>query len=273
MHITSETTYFSDLCKNEKTQNRLKILLNRFMDSLDAESIYEFMDGGKKDKEILDFIHDTRKIVVLKKEDGRYNKNKIMLLLSFLRNNSLLNIANYLDIGSGAGGLTVDVGEAFGLDPKHIYGIDVSEFAGMTFTPSGKFNSSVYDGKNIPFPDNKFELISMMMVLHHVKKDDKTKLLKEIMRVLKKGGHLLLREHDNFDGLEALIVLEHYLFNIFYDETYMTNGYSSENDVYYTKEELVKYITSFGFKYIPIKYNFDGTRNPTNYYYILFKKN
>lgn len=48
------------------------------------------------------------------------------------------------------------------------------------------------DAKKLPFKDNSFDYALSVAVLHHLKKDDQSKALKEMKRVLKNNGHALI---------------------------------------------------------------------------------
>ena len=50
-------------------------------------------------------------------------------------------------------------------------------------------------------PDNSFDIVLMINVLHHVDYRDRTKLLKEVKRVLKYKGISLIFEHNPFNPL------------------------------------------------------------------------
>ena len=60
----------------------------------------------------------------------------------------------------------------------------------------------------LPFPDGSLDVVSVMMVMHHVRGVEG--LMAEVQRILKPGGVLLLREHDcDIPELGVIIDLEH----------------------------------------------------------------
>lgn len=89
-------------------------------------------------------------------------------------------------------GRLLDVG--CGIKPyKKIYGNHMSEMIGIDVEQSPHKNNQIdiyYDGKTIPFDDNYFDFIICTEVLGHAEEPEK--LISEMQRVLKKGGHLLL---------------------------------------------------------------------------------
>ena len=62
-------------------------------------------------------------------------------------------------------------------------------------TPIHARPSSRSDGDaRLPYPDGHFCAVTALMVLHHVPDADAS--VREIVRVLRPGGMLVLREHD-----------------------------------------------------------------------------
>ncbi len=50
----------------------------------------------------------------------------------------------------------------------------------------------LYDGNTLPFPDNHFDKVFSSLVFHQLDKGTKSNCLKELQRVLKPGGELLI---------------------------------------------------------------------------------
>ena len=96
-----------------------------------------------------------------------------------------------LDVGSGNGYVL----SKYASEGADVFGIDITE-AGIDLCQQrfellglkGEFQ--VADAQNIPFPDNTFDCVCSMGVLHHV--PDTQKALNEIHRVLKPGGRLIV---------------------------------------------------------------------------------
>jgi len=137
---------------------------------------------------------------LLKKTREDYN----FLYLDYTRTRAFIpedikNLAKYalpgervLDSGCGNGRLLEVLREV------DYYGIDFSknliELAKEKY-PQGKF--FLRDALTLPFPDNFFDKVFSISVLHHIpSKEFRLKYLKEIFRVLKPGGKLILRVWD-----------------------------------------------------------------------------
>ncbi|MFA5742453.1 MAG: methyltransferase domain-containing protein [Candidatus Paceibacterota bacterium] len=85
-------------------------------------------------------------------------------------------------------------------DPKNIeyHGVDISgkliEIAKKLY-PAGHFQ--IGDALNIPFPDNAFDKVYSISVLHHIPSEEfRQKCFSEISRVLKPNGQFILRVWD-----------------------------------------------------------------------------
>lgn len=107
---------------------------------------------------------------------------------------------------------------AFAIDTMWEPG-DVPEIPGMTYS------RILPDTKTLPFPSDSLDVVTAMMMLHHVPLVDT--FLAEIHRILKPGGHLLVREHDcNDPELGVIIDLQHGLHNFVWPDFGQQGGAS-----------------------------------------------
>lgn len=102
-------------------------------------------------------------------------------------------VKDYLDIGCADGSISIAIGKALHLTKEHIFGCDVRDLPPESDMNS-QFNFRHYDGITLPYCNNCFDLITIYMVLHHIA--DVESFLKEVQRVLRPGGLVILREHD-----------------------------------------------------------------------------
>lgn len=114
-------------------------------------------------------------------------------------------ITNYLDYGCNNGYNTKAFGHVLGA--KNIYGCDIGKFD----IPGVIFNK-INDGEPLPYPDNYFEIISIVHVFHHV--SDVNFLIKEFRRILKPHGIIMFMDHLIFNDMDSMLVdIEHWLWN------------------------------------------------------------
>ena len=104
-----------------------------------------------------------------------------------------------LDIATGTGDLAIMMSQ---LNPDRIVGLDISEgmlAVGQTKIDkanlSDKIEMVVGDSENIPFEDNSFDAITVSFGVRNFANLDKG--LKEIKRVLRPGGVLVILETSN----------------------------------------------------------------------------
>lgn len=104
-----------------------------------------------------------------------------------------------LDVATGTGDFAI---QALTLDPLKITGIDISEgmlnkgrakLAAKQFT--GRVELLAGDSENIPFEENKFDAVTVAFGVRNF--EDLERGLREIYRVLRPGGHLVVLEFSS----------------------------------------------------------------------------
>jgi SAM-dependent methyltransferase len=114
-----------------------------------------------------------------------------------------------LDVGCGTGWFTRRAaaavgpsGIACGIDPAP----DMIRIAMQTGAPHGaRFELGVIE--DLPYDDARFDLVVASMVIHHLPPDLKEIGLREILRVLKPGGRVLLAEPRRSGNIALRIAL------------------------------------------------------------------
>jgi SAM-dependent methyltransferase len=156
-------------------------------------------------------------------------------------------VSSYLDIGCFDGGITEAMGRCFHLDKHQTHGVDIKpykdEYANITFT--------AYDGIKLPFSDDSFDLITCLMTLHHIPKDNLEPLLKEISRVMKHDGIIILREHDIG---QRQVELKHHVLDIMHD--FYDYVWSNKLGQWVIDFEKTNYKTSIEWSELLLRYGF-----------------
>ena len=160
----------------------------------------------------------------------------------------------YLDVGCHDGSLTRQISEH--VSAATAIGVDVTVPAHIGRNSSDNVVLMEYDGMKLPFSDDSFDLVTCFQTLHHV--SDVGTTCSEIMRVLKPGGLLLIKEH-NCDSEETrkLIEIEHLLWSI------KNNDYEVQNC-----KSLEEWDQVLGTRIWTFIYEND----PTGIYYALYTK-
>jgi demethylmenaquinone methyltransferase/2-methoxy-6-polyprenyl-1,4-benzoquinol methylase/phosphoethanolamine N-methyltransferase len=99
-----------------------------------------------------------------------------------------------LDVGCGTGTLTIAIHA--GVAPGEVHGIDASpEMIAVAVRKAAEaaldidFRVAVVE--ELPFPDDRFDLVTSSLMLHHLPDDLKRRALAEIRRVLRPGGRFV----------------------------------------------------------------------------------
>lgn len=151
--------------------------------------------------------------------------------------------ARVLDVGAGTGAALIEmkklfpkIGKAVGLDVVQLE-VDI---ANSRFEEYGVDASArIYDGTNIPFDDNYFDVIHTSDVLGHV--ENVPAWLRELHRVLKPGGRLVMFSESKL-GKHAYI--RNYLMN----KGLNTDPHAEFHISLYSKTGLRELLTGAGFE-------------------------
>lgn len=127
---------------------------------------------------------------------------KVRLLRPFENNESL----KVLDIGCGDGATELFMQRYF--SNWSVSGIDISEKSIIEARKRTLSNAifSIYNGTEIPFQDESIDVVFVAGVLHHVEYIFHAAIVKEIFRVLKKGGRVYIFEHNPLNPLTRYLV-------------------------------------------------------------------
>jgi SAM-dependent methyltransferase len=198
-------------------------------------------------------------------EEGRgdYTFNELKNLGLF---DVLENPKEYLDVGTGSGIIPDVIAKHIGIEQTNVYSIDVNN-SEIDF--KGKSNFSRYEGKELPFEKNKFDMITSFMVFHHVESDILPILLKSIYNCLTSTGILIIKEHSYETNLENYIDVEHDIYELIRNQEFTTD----HKCTYYSFKQLKEIIEKVGFTLHSVTPEYKIKRSPSRGYYAIFKKN
>lgn len=172
-----------------------------------------------------------------------------------------------LDIGAGNCEIAVGFGNYLGIPKEKLWLVDIDYYCTTEMKKRASF-LQVPPGGQIQLPSDSFDIILLQQVMHHMQ--DLMIKLREVYRLLKPGGVVLLREHNARNVyISDLIDVEHLL----YDLVGQPNDYNQVVDsyagtVYRSAEEWDRLLKSIGFKPVWI----GTTSGPTVYYNAVYKK-
>lgn len=98
----------------------------------------------------------------------------------------------YLDVGCGKGYIRRSLEE---LKPDvRVYGCDFYDRPTKRMRQSTSATFATADGLNLPFPNARFDGVSLFFIFHHVPLEEQENLLKESVRVIKGSGYIFVAE-------------------------------------------------------------------------------
>lgn len=217
------------------------------------------------------------------------NKNTIITetLLRHIKDKRITipNDENYLDIGTGSGKFAINFGKTIGLSKDRIYGVDLENFAEQKDWNRDVDNQqfifkSIKENQPYPFPDNFFNIITIKMVLHHIKDIDF--VFREITRILKKDGILIILEHDSFTYADYMLNdIEHGFYMNVFDENSPIEEYSkTKNKLGYVKYndwiELDNLVNKYNLEYVNAEVFSESITysvTPSRTFWVIYKLN
>lgn len=188
-------------------------------------------------------------------------------LFRILKDNSIeLDKPAYLDIGCMDGSITKSLGDRIGAREIHCVEPEPkNKTSGVIFTT---------EVNKYPFEDNKFDLITALMTLHHIPVVDSA--IKEIIRVLKPGGWLLIKEHDCWNPIDCMLVdIEHCVHMILSGELKPGQLLPADYFIAYRNHDEYNRLFSDGLELVDWNYYYNQIRNeitPTRAYYAIYRK-
>ena len=206
--------------------------------------------------------------------NGSHSQQYIYKITKYIINKEKYTINNYLDIGCGDCIKTKMIGNGLGLDDKNIYGADIPVWGGYNEKQRLKvpINITTLYNYKLSYNDNKFDLVTAFMVLHHVK--NLHLFLTELNRVTKMGGYFIIKEHDAFTNLDYMLMdIQHAMYSIVIrnEKDYKERYYAK----YYNRIEWDLIIQEYGFQYHHREYESNSIYfeiEPTRHYYTIYKK-
>lgn len=132
------------------------------------------------------FILDNETVFNLayKKDDDTRIRERVRQLKVMTPNTP----ATILDIGAGTGQIVSGLATEFGIQPFRAFGVEVAKYMGQSEISWLQYENN----GRIPATDRSFDLITILMVLHHVNNPDY--VIREAWRVLNHRGAVIIRE-------------------------------------------------------------------------------
>ena len=149
----------------------------------------------------------------------------------FIKHFNLTEKSSVLDIGCAKGFMLHDLIEA--VPGINVTGIDISDYAIDNCIESMKSYLQVADARELPFPDNSFDVVISITTLHNLNREDFIVAINEIERVSKEKSFITLDAYRNEEeriameawNLTALTVMHVDEWKTFFEEIGYTGDY------------------------------------------------
>lgn len=145
---------------------------------------------AKKSKNLID-----RMLILFHRVNSHVSRVDILSeeLSNLIKKFDLVNSGRFLDVGCGDLSLSRNISNRF--PNVDLISVDLYDLpSDLVFDPQWR-NYIKFDGVNLPFPDNYFDVAIFSDVLHHVDADHLIELLLEARRVSK---YVLIKDHFEY---------------------------------------------------------------------------
>lgn len=267
IYVQDYTTFLNKFINKDLTDDEVYSILKKY------QRKPKYQKGGKSNK---------KNVILAARTYEECNKNTLRAQIYYdiistyiLKKDKKFKLDNYLDYGCGSCVITKVLGEALDLPYNKIFGADIPAWGEYTREERKKLPIKIIDLKEnqkLPIKTSQFSLVTAFMVLHHVKNLEL--MLLELNRIIKKGGYLILREHDCINYADFMLAdIEHMLFQkVVRDEPKAKENYYAK---YYDWVEWGYMLDKHGFKCIHHEFLSDSVYfnlTPTRAFIGVYKK-
>jgi len=228
------------------------------------------------------------KVLKLKRDENRQDfiVSKILSFMESFRPGMLSADMKVIDIGGGNGNVLSGMNDVLKGDKSNFVCVESKDWIEHYNYDNPNVTYVFWDNHTIEvLDDESCDLVLCMVSLHHMSDDTIANVLPEIYRVLKKGGILMIKEHDcNSIQTKNMILWEHHLYHLLdcaYDNRPFDYDTYYENSIYNFNSKMVwqAFMETYHFKYVLSKNRFlDGaytandSKNASNLYWDIYTK-
>jgi len=269
------SSYFKEAIKTKNIPEifRLQILFMHFITIQQTNNLFDKLKLNNKltDNEIINIIikqNSNKKNHLYNPRNWNYAIEYLSLLYKKLNKSSNIK---YIDICCGSGKKTNLFSKYLKVKKEDTYGTDIKQWGPYQQNISKfPFQFKYIIDEKLDYEDNTFDIATCILSLHHVQNINK--FIKDIYRILKPNGYLLLIEHSIYDDYDRLFVnIQHLLYSVFYDNKkdyienpdyiYTYNNYEwnfimNKNKLEIKNQDIVPFEIQFESKYDNIFYGF-----------------
>lgn len=171
---------------------------------------------------------NSESVGIFRKQIGRILRRTLLSHTRRLRDSSVVtavvdrsphHASKHLDIGSSDGRIAFLISEALG---SEVQGVDVE------VKNSAQIPVQRYNGTDLPFENESFDLVSIVDVLHHCSEPER--VMFEALRVLRGDGLLVIKDHLQYGRWSNMVLSLMDVWGNFGQHQIVTGRYLSISD-------------------------------------------
>lgn len=166
--------------------------------------------------------------------------------------------SSLLEVGCGAGAMLLPLSST----ALKLAGIDYSApLVDIAKKAVPQAEIKISEAASIPFPDRSFTRVLVHGVIHYFPSEDYTKkVMEEVLRVLEKGGGLLIadipdiaKKEESEQQRKTMAERE--------GKSYLTTSEGDYSHLYFSREFFIRFFRSYGFEADILEWTLDGYGN------------
>ena len=236
--------------------------------------------------QISEIILKYFKVLQLKRDENRQDfiVSKMLSFIESFKPSILSADLKAVDIGGGNGNVLSGINDALKGDKSQFICVESKDWIEHYKYDNQNVTYVFWDNHKIDVLDESCDIVLCMVSLHHMSDDTLSNVLQELNRILKKGGVLMIKEHDcNSIQTNNMILWEHHLYHLLdcaYDNRPFDYDMYYDNSIYNFKSKRGWQVLmeTHNFKYALSKNRFlDGeytndSKNASNLYWDIYTK-
>ena len=260
-------------------KNRIKSLINKTIDNINL------LENTLTQISVI--ILKYFRQLELKRDENRQDfiVSKILSFIESFKPTILNNNLKVADIGGGNGNVLSNINKALKGDKSNFICVESKDWIETYKYDNQNVTYVFWDNNTIDILDESCDVVLCMVSLHHMSNYTLANTLKELHRILKKNGLLMIKEHDcNSNQTCNMIFWEHHLYHLLdcaydnrsfnYERYYNTNIYnfkSKEDWQLLIETNNLKYKCSKN-RFLDGEYIMNDPKNASNLYWDIYTK-
>jgi len=219
----------------------------KFASNYDKQTIKTYINACLQNDELLQSNMNKIYYIIAKytyqKDENRQDfiVSKIVSFIQSINPTILNDRLRVADIGGGNGNVLSSLNDIVKGDKSQFICVESKDWIETYPYDNSNITYTFWDNNTVNIADESCDIVFCMVSLHHMTDETIANTLQEIHRILKKGGLLMIKEHDCHSvQVNNMILWEHHLYHLLdcvYDNRPFNYEHYYNNSIYNFKSK------------------------------------